>query len=118
MIVTPPKSLQRTTQTNLQYDWKLYDSDDNAIKSGNDSCSLKPSFGKRKLRAMKIGHLKPQQCYRLTIVLRDMYGVTSEPLEAATFTIKDKDEFYMQVLIALIAIVMGIILGFVLRGCS
>jgi len=118
MVVYPPKSIERTAETTLQYKWELHDSDDKVVRGDEDSYSLKPSFGKRKLRAIRIGHLKPQQCYRLSIILTDIYGATSEPLEIATFTIKDRDELYMQMFITIFAIIMALIFGFLFRGCS
>lgn len=118
MIVDPPKNIERTTETTLQYQWELRDSDDNVVRSDKDSYPFRPSFGKRKLRAIRIGHLKPRQCYSLNIIVTDIYGATSEPLEIATFTIKDRDEFRMQVLIALIAVVAALVFSLLLRGCS
>lgn len=118
MAVDPPKNLEQIAGRTLDYKWELRDLDDKVIRSGQGNYDIKSLAGRRKHRAIKIGFLKPQQCYRLNIILTDIYGDTSEPLPIATFTIKDRDELYMQVLIALIAIVTGIILGFVIRGCS
>jgi len=110
-----PDDIPQAPKISLKYKWELHDLDNNVVRSGQDSYE----FGSgRKHRAIKIGFLKPQQCYRLNIVLTDIYGTTSEPLQIATFTVKDKDEFYTQVLLSLIAIIMGIIIGFVVRGCS
>jgi len=117
MAVAPPKNIEQIEGRSLQYKWELYDLNDKVIRSGQDNYDFSLR-GKRKHRAIKIGYLKPQQCYRLNIILTDIYGSASEPLQFATFTVKDRDELYMQVLVALIAIVMGIILGFVIRGCS
>ena len=117
MTVEPPKTIEQISGRSLQYKWELRDLDNKMIKSGQNSYEFSLS-GRRKHRAIEIGFLKPQQCYRLNIILTDIYGSTSEPLPIASFTIKDRDELNMQVLVALMAIVMGIILGLVLRGCT
>jgi hypothetical protein len=117
MAVEPPKNIEQIEGRSLQYKWELLDLDDKVIRSGQDSYDFSLR-GERKHRAIKIGFLKPQQCYRLNVILTDIYGNTSEPLQMATFTIKDRDELYMQVFIAILAIIMALILGFVVRGCS
>jgi len=116
MIAESPKDIPETTELFLKYKWELRDLDDKVIKNGQDSYDFKSMGGRRKHLAVNIGFLKPQQCYRLSIILTDIYGTSSESLPILTFTVKDRDELNMQVLVALIAIVMGIILGLVLRG--
>ena len=118
MIAESPKDIPETTELSLKYKWELRDLDDKVIKNGQGSYDFKSLGGRRKHHALKIGFLKPQQCYRLNIILTDIYGTTSESLPIATFTVKDRDEVFTQIFVALIAIIMGIILGFVLRGCS
>jgi len=119
MIIDAPKKIRRAIGTSVEYKWRLYDLDNNIIKSGQGSYS--PVEGAfmcwRKNRAIQIGFLKPQQCYQLDITLTDCRGNISEPLQIATFTVKDKDEFKMQIFIGLVVIIMGIILGFLLKGC-
>jgi hypothetical protein len=120
IVIDAPKKVRQATGTSLKYEWELLDLDDNVVRSGQGSYGfITGSFSSaRKHDAIKIGYLKPQQCYRLEITLTDIHGNTSAPLQIATFTIKDRDELYMQLFIALIAIIMALILGFVVRGCS
>ena len=120
MVADPPKDIQRTEQLSLSYRWELHDLDGKVARSGQGSYEFAawhlPNM--RKHRAIEIGFLKPHQCYRLKIILTDRYGTTSQPMQIATFTTKDKDEVYTQVMISLITIAMGIIIGFLARGCS
>ena len=118
MIAEAPKDIPETTELFLKYKWELRDLDDKVIKHDQESYDFKALGGRRKHDAIKVGFLKPQQCYRLSIILTDIYGTTSESLPILTLTVKDRDEVYTQIFIALIAIIMGIILGFVLKGCS
>jgi hypothetical protein len=120
MVCDPPKEIRKKTNLSLSYKWELYDVDDKVVKSGQDVYEFKSNIIaaiRRKHRAIKIGLLKPQQYYRLNITLTDIYGSTSEPLKIASFSIKDRDEVYTRILIALITIIMGIIIGFLVRGC-
>jgi hypothetical protein len=118
IIVDASKETRQTLGTSLKYEWELLDLDDRVVRNGKGNYT--PVAGQfmswRKHNAIKIGYLKPQQCYRLEITLTDIYGSTSAPLQIATFTIKDRDELYMQLFVALIGIIIGIILGFVIRG--
>jgi hypothetical protein len=118
ITVEPPEDIEQIAGRSLQYNWELRDLDGKVIRSGQDSYEFKSLAGGRKHRAIKIGFLKPQQCYQLYATFTDIYGTTSEPLQIATFTIKDRDELYMQLFIAIIAIIMALILGFVVKGCS
>jgi hypothetical protein len=118
MVANPPKNIQQTTRLSLRYKWELRDLDDKVVRSGQDSYEFESFMRRRKHGAIKIGFLKPQQCYRLNIILTDIYGNTSEPLQIASFTVKDRDEVYTQVFISLITITMGIIIGLLARGCS
>jgi len=118
IIIDASKEIRQTTGTSLKYEWELLDLDDRVVRNGQGNYA--PVAGQfmswRKHNAIKIGYLRPQQCYRLEITLTDSYGNTSAPLQIATFTIKDRDELYMQLFVALVGIIIGIILGFVIRG--
>lgn len=118
MVADPPKDVPQTTEVSLKYRWELNDLDDKLVRSGQDSYEFKSFLSRRKHHAIRIGFLRPQQCYRLNIILTDIYGTTSEPLQIASFTVKDRDEVYTQVFISLITILMGIIIGLLARGCS
>ena len=118
MVVDLPKDMQQLPNMSLKYKWELRDLDDKVVRSGQGSYEPQSFLDRRKHRAIMIGFLKPQQCYRLNIILTDIYGTTSEPIQIASFTIKDRDEVYTQVFISLITIIMGIIIGLLARGCS
>ena len=118
MIAESPKDIPETTELFLKYKWELRDLDDKVIKNDQDSYDFKSIEGRRKHLAVNIGFLKPQQCYRLNIILTDIYGTSSESLPILTFTVKDRDEVLTHVFISLITIIMGIIIGFLVRGCS
>jgi hypothetical protein len=117
MVADLPKGSQKMAEMSLGYKWELRDLDDKVVRSGQDTYEFKTFVNKRKHRAVKIGFLKPQQYYRLNIILIDIYGNTSEPLPIASFTIKDRDEVYTQIFLSLITISMGIVIGLLARGC-
>ena len=116
MVVDLPKDIERAYAPEFRYKWELHDLDGNVVKSGQDSYQFS-RINLRKHNAIKIGYLKPQQCYRLNIIL-DVYGETSEPLTITSFTIKDRDELFTQILISLVVIIMGIVIGFIAKGCA
>jgi hypothetical protein len=115
IIVDARKKTQEERGTSLTYEWELLDLDDNVVRNGHGKYGfVTDSFRSvRKRNAIKIGYLRPQQCYRLEVTITDTYGATSPPLQVATFTIKDRDELYMQIFVALVAIILALILGFV-----
>jgi hypothetical protein len=118
MVADPPKGSNKAVVSFLKYKWELRDLDDNVVKSGEDVYTFSHrGINMRKHGAIRIGYLKPQQYYRLYIILTDVYGGTSASLLVASFTIKDRDEVYTQILISLVVIIMGIIIGFVAKGC-
>jgi hypothetical protein len=118
MAIDPPKNIQQIERRHLEYKWELYDLDNNVVRSGHDNYEFQSFLKRRKRRAIKIGYLKPQQGYRLNITVTDIYGSSSEPLQIASFTIKDRDEVYTQIFISLVTILMGIIIGLLAKGCS
>jgi len=122
MVAYAPRGAPHGAQKPLRYKWELRDSDDKVIKSDQDSYEFQPlikSLTKiRKQRAIKVGFLKPQQCYRLNVTLTDSLGNTSESLPIAIFTIKDKDEFRMQMALVVFAVVMALIFSLLFRGCT
>lgn len=118
MVVDASGETTRAIGASIGYKWKLCDLDDNVIRSGQGSYSpVRGAFWCwRKNRAIQIGCLRPHECYHLDITLTDCRGNTSEPRQIATFSIKDRDDFKMQVLVGAVVVILGIILGFLLRG--
>ena len=105
---------------NWDYEWQLCDSEDNLLKPVvKDNVHVCNIGFRRKLRywssgkngAIKLGYLSPNRHYRLCIILRNPYGGKEKYL-AATFTIKDRDELYMQLLILIIALGFSFVLWF------
>jgi hypothetical protein len=116
MAIDPPKNYNKKTDILIQYKWELRDADDKVVKSGQDNYETKRAY-RRKHHSIKIGFLKPQQCYRLFLCFADYKNSFSEPISKTSLTIKDRDEMYMQIFIALIAVVLAIVIGFVAKGC-
>ena len=118
MTITPPKNIRQIERSYVEYRWELHDLDNKVVESGRDTYEFQSYLKVRKHHAVRLGFLKPQQGYRLDVTLTDMYGTASNPLPSASFTVKDRDEVYTQVFISLITILMGIIIGLLVRGCS
>jgi len=94
------------------YEWQLCDLDDELLKPVvKDQVHVCNIGLRRKLRywssgklgAVKLGSLLPNRHYRLYIKLTSPLGEQNRCL-SATFTIKDRDELYMQLLILIIAL--------------
>jgi hypothetical protein len=116
MAIDIPKNIEKIGGRELQYRWELSDSDGNVVKSDQGNYPLSLS-GRRKARAIRLGTLKPQQCYRVNITITDVYGSTSNPFLVTSFSTKDRDEFKTQIFLGVIVIIIGIVFGFVMRGC-
>lgn len=70
-----------------------------------------------KLLAIKLGYLLPNKHYRLYITLTNSVDGRRKYL-AATFTIKDRDEYYMQIFLILFSIAMALFFSFLAKGCG
>lgn len=107
LVIKPPK--KPLEDTKWLYQWELVDLDDNIIKAGEDIIDLiakdiRKHDEARKKRGIILGYLHPNKHYRLFLTTQDANGNSSEKNLAYTFTIKDRDEYYMQILILMIAI--------------
>lgn len=97
----------------LAFEWKLVDSDGNRIKSGKGTYT----FGWRRNKdIIKLGILKPYQSYELSIMFIDELGNETGYEPIGTFTIKDRDEMYVHLIIAFLAAVIAVIVGLAARG--
>lgn len=108
-----PKSLK--IEEEWEYRWELRNLDDEIIKNGIGTINMNPkqvkrNFWARKIRAIKLGYLKPGQQYVLYLYLIAGQFGRSEPLKMVTYTIKDRDEYYIQLLILIIGIGFAFIL--------
>ncbi len=103
------------------YQWELADLDNNILKKDKATLSIKGKDIKRrrsgkKKRAIYLGNLHPNKQYRLFIIFTNEYGERSARHLAYTFTIKDRDEYYMQLLILIIAIIFAFFFALIERG--
>jgi hypothetical protein len=59
---------------------------------------------------IELGSLKPHTQYRFIITLSDANNLVSKTLQpSVSFTIKDRDELYLQLLVALVAVGIGLL---------
>jgi len=109
---------KRNLDEDWDYEWQLCDSENKLLNPGvKDSVHVCNVGLRRKLRfwssgkngAIKLGYLSPNRHYRLYLILRNPYSGKDKYL-AATFTIKDRDELYMQLLILIIALGFSFVL--------
>ena len=117
MAIDIARNIERVKGRELRYEWELSDSDGKIVNSGQGNYPFSLS-GKRKHGAIRLGTLKPQQCYRVNITITDIYGSTSTPFLVTSFSTKDRDEFKTQIFLGVIVIILGIIIGFIIKGCS
>jgi hypothetical protein len=92
-----------------EYEWELRDLDGNILKHNRGEISLIPNeikktFWASAYRAMVLGNLRPHKEYLLYLALTSGEYGRSEPLKIITFTVKDRDEYYMQLLLLIIAV--------------
>jgi hypothetical protein len=115
LIVEGTKDL-RKKPVEIKYLWQLFDSDDKLVKNdiGFYKIPRPTSYsGLRLLKAIEIRSLKPSQSYliKMAFSIPDSQSIY---FDMATFTTKDKDEIWMQIILAFISAVVAIIvaLGF------
>ena len=115
LIVEPRKQHTGFKFDSVKYIWELVNIDGDVIKNGEGDYKFSHSIGfgqPRKVRAIKIGYLRPHQQYILNLCLEDSLGQTPyRPV--ASFTVKDRDELYMQTFIGIIVIAIGILIGLI-----
>ena len=100
----------------LTYVWELKDLDNIVIKKGQDIIELLhmtrlKDFVRKEL-AISLGYLHPNKHYNLFVTFTNNLGLQSAPLLMASFTVKDRDEYYMQLFILLLAISFSFLLWF------
>lgn len=109
---------ERNLDEYWDYEWQLCDLDDGLLKPVVRNQVHVCNIGlRRKLRkwssgrlgAVKLGYLSPNKHYRLYIKLTSPLGEQNKYL-GATFTIKDRDELYMQIFILIIALGFSFVL--------
>lgn len=104
--------LRRGATKAVTCSWRLQDLySAELVKTGQLSCVCEQRY------TLPLGYLLPHRCYSLSIIITDDEHV-SDLLTVASFTVKDRDELYMQVLIGVIVIIAGIGIGLFAKACS
>ena len=111
LVITPRSKMPDDTWT---YKWELRDLDNTVIKKGQDTIEISHMTllkdWVRKELAISLGYLHPNKHYNLFITFTNGLGLQSDRLPMAAFTVKDRDEYYMQLLILLVALGFGFLM--------
>ncbi len=110
-----------------EYKWRLLDLDGNRIKDGRDIIDIIPTKWMRryfggywtsgKSRAIVLGNLSPNRYYILKINFTNEMGESIEQI-MATFSTKDRADFYMQIFLILFSIFAALFFSVWLKGCG
>jgi hypothetical protein len=96
----------------VNYEWELYDLDEQIIKKGNGIYNTKYL---RQNKAIKLGFLKPPQHYVLYIKIKDDFQEWEfNPI--VSLTIKDRDEYLMQIGLILFTIIATLFFSVMAKG--
>jgi len=120
LLIQPPKSKLKIEE-DWEYRWELCDLDDEIIKQNKGSININPkevkkNYWARKERAILLGRLKPNQQYILKLYLSSGEYGRSDSLQVAAYTVKDRDEYNIQLLILIFGIGFAFILWVLSRG--
>ena len=106
--------VKKRTNFTVGYKWTLVDMDGFRVKEGEGVYTQNKtdylSTGKRDAIKIAGGSLKAFQAYQLYVSIIDG-DVQSEREWVARFTIKDKDELYLQIVVVFIATALAVIGG-------
>ena len=107
--------------------WRLLDLDGNRLKEGKDTLNItnikwmRRYFGgywkSGKRRAIVLGNLNPHKNYILKIIFTNGMGESVDET-MATFSIKDRGDFYAQIFLIIFSIVAALIFSALGRGCG
>ena len=111
LVVVVNKATSGREQTDVVCTWQLEDGNGDIVENDQSTFEYKKPY------TLRLGNLRPHQAYKLSVILTDD-EYSSPRIPIAYFTVKDRDEMYIQVLIGLIIIVAGVAIGFIARGCS
>jgi len=121
LTVIPPKNYN--SSRTIEYSWKLYKKEDKSpVKTSRGTFRFsevksprKPITGDIvrgwngwhrngfiKFQAVNLGYISATDQYKVTMQFNSEDGTMSEELPMAEFTIRDRDEFYTQIMWALI----------------
>lgn len=112
--IRPPDDKRKNDET-WRYDWELCDLDGKVLNSNNGNIWLNPKEIKSqwwayKNRAIVLGHLKPNQQYIVKVYFTKEGYIKGDAIKVASFTVKDRDEYYMQLILLFLAIGFSFIL--------
>ena len=98
-----------------EYRWELCDLDNKIIKENRGVINLNPQKIREKYwacaeRAISLGYLKPHQQYIVNLYLTSGEYGKSKAFQVASYTVKDRDEYNIQLLILIIGIGFAFIL--------
>lgn len=127
LAIRQPKSAERSHDV-WEYKWRLLDLDGNRIKEGRDKIDITSAKGMRKYlvmdywtlgksRAIVLGNLSPNKHYILKVKFTNEMGESIDEV-MATFSTKDRADFYMQIFLILFSIVAALCFSVLLRGCG
>lgn len=125
LVNIPPRG--KNIDQYWDYEWELCDLEDKPIKPAiKDKVHVCNKGIRRKYRqwssgkelAVKLGYLLPNKHYKLYVKLTNPIDGKDKKYLGATFTIKDRDEYYMQIFLILFSITMTLFFGFLMRGCG
>lgn len=107
--IYPYKVGRTNNDKSIDYEWELCGLDDKPIKDGKDSIviphkSITTKKWTSKESAFYLGYLPPNQHYRLRVRVKDLLNNKSDWLVIAAFTVKDRDDYYIQMLILIVGI--------------
>ncbi|MDP2919399.1 MAG: hypothetical protein Q8O43_04180 [Dehalococcoidia bacterium] len=107
--------------------WRLLDLDGNRLKEGKDTVNITNAKWMRryfggpwtsgKRRAIVLGNLSPNRNYILKVVLTNGIGNSVEEA-MATFSTKDRGDFYSQIFLILFSIVAALIFSALAKWCG
>ncbi len=109
------------------YKWRLLDLDGNIIKDKRETINIintqwmRRMFGdywtSGKKRAIVLGNLSPHKNYILKVTFTNGMGESIDET-MATFSIKDRGDFYSQIFLIIFSIVAALTFSALARGCG
>ncbi len=124
MTINPIKRNTRKPLTSWKYEWRLYELWNYDVPDGG---MVKHDTGEypfdhfilgryqRKFNAIKIGYLRPHMNYVLAITFKDDLNHIFDEAQPVTFTVKDRDEYQMNIFLIIFSIFMTILIGFIVK---
>ena len=104
-----------------EYKWELCNLDGEILKEKRGTIKLNPKEIKKNYwaygeRAISLGYLKPHQQYIVNVYLISGEYGKSEAFQVANYTVKDRDEYNIQLLILIIGIGFAFLLWILSEG--